>query len=242
MTPTPEPSWCQPTSTSAGDPGGGGGATPGRTPQERGLSWSAFCSLGWQPLMITGLCRDLLVRHFGDPASIASPDLKSFVWTPTERTGILIETITRWTGTMVGMRPAVIIKQNARRNVRYAIGNRLTGTDERGMQRYETVWIGSHTLFCLHGSGAGADILATEVEQEMTDFGPQLTRSLGLLKWAVTEVGAVQEIEESREGFVAPVTVAWAYSRAWTIDEETPKLKKIAISSLLYGATTNQTL
>lgn len=231
---TPEPSWCQPDPAEALQ-------VPRRTAQERGLSYTAICSLGWQPIAITGLCRDLLVRHFSSSDLLEAADLRRSVWSPGERTGILIETITKWMGTLAEKRPAVIIKPNARRNLRMAIGDRRTGTDERGMQRYETFWIGSHTLFCIQGSGAGADILATEVQREMTQFGPEIVRDLGLLRWAVTEVGAIAEVEESRESFVIPVTLGWAYQEQWTLDQETPKLKKIPLSVLLHGSVANQT-
>lgn len=214
---------------------------PGQTAQERGLNYSSLCSLGWHRLTITGLCRSLLIQHFSTPLNIESPDLRSFVWTPDQRTGILIEVIHKWVDGLTEKRPAIIIKPNSRRNLRLGIGNRHAGIDSRGMQSYSTFWVGSTTLFCLHGTGAGADILATEVEEELTGFGPELIRDLGLMSFSVTEVGAIAEIEESKTGYVVPVTVGWAYERSWTINQETPKLKKIQLSTLLHGAIVNQT-
>ena len=66
--------------------------------------------MGWRQLMITGLLRDLLVRHFASPLQIEEDDLKHLVWQEGERTGILIESIHRWRGDLVEKRPAVIIK------------------------------------------------------------------------------------------------------------------------------------
>jgi hypothetical protein len=190
--------------------------------------------------MLTGLCRDLLTRHFGTTDNIESTDLRRYVWERGERTGILIESIYRWRGTLVEKRPAVVIKPNAMQNVRFGIGDQL-GTDGRGMRQYSTGWVGSHTLFCLHGSGAGAEVLAAEVQRELTEYGPVLQEYLGLLRFLVTEVGAVAELEEAKESFAVPVSVAWCYMESWALELESPKLRKVPLSVLVDGAITNQT-
>lgn len=194
--------------------------------------------MGWRPIMITGLLRDMLVRHFAEPTQIEENDLRHLVWQEGERTGILIESIGRWRGDLVEKRPAIIIKKNGRQNVRLGIQD-AAGTDEQGNRQYETFWVGSHTLFCIHGSDASADILATEIQREIGQFHPVITQYLGLRSWQVTEVGDVAELEESKESFVAPVTVAWTYSEKWKINLEALKLRKIALSVLLDGALKN---
>jgi hypothetical protein len=120
-----------------------------------------------------------------------------------------------------------MIKRNAYRLMSRSVGNRL-GVDDRGMERFGVIWVGSHTLFCIHGKGAAAEILATEVQREINRFGPALVEDLGfLLRWRVTDVGAISELEESRESFVVPVTVGWAYWDAWTLERESLKLRKV---------------
>lgn len=185
--------------------------------------------------MITGLLRDLLVRHFSTPMQIEESDLRHLVWREDERTGILIESIHRWRGTLTEKRPAIVIKGNGRRNVRVGIGDNA-GANEQGFVQYQTFWVGSHTLFCVHGSGAGADILATEVQRELTQFHPVVVNYLKLYNWQVTEVGGVSEIEESKEGFVVPVTVGWCYSETWRLDLESLKLRTTQLGVLLDGA------
>lgn len=185
--------------------------------------------------MITGLIRDRLVQHFADPTTIEEGDLRHLVWREDERTGILIESIHRWRGTLVEKRPAVIIKPNGRRNVRVGIQD-AAGADGQGNRLYQTFWVGSHTLFCIHGSGASADVLATEVEHELHEFHPIITGYLGLYTWQVTEVGPVAELEEARESFVVPVTVAWTYSAMWKLSLESLKLRKVPLDVLLDGA------
>lgn len=185
--------------------------------------------------MITGLVRNLLINHFSTPLQIEEPDLRHLVWREDERTGILIESIHRWRGTLVEKRPAVIIKLNARQNVRLGIQD-SAGADEQGNRKYQTFWVGSHTLFCIHGSGASAEILATEVQRELTQWHPVIVESLGLYQWQVTEVGAIAEVEEAKESFVIPVTVAWNYTEMWTVSPEALKLRSVPLTILLDGA------
>lgn len=192
--------------------------------------------MGWRPILITGLLRDLLVGHFTQPLQEA--DLRHLVWREDERTGILIESIYRWRGDLVEKRPAVIIKQNARQNVRLGIADHLGATD-KGFDRFQTFWVGSHTLFCIHGSGAGADILATEVERMLTGWHPLIVKYLGLFKWQVTDVGDTAEVEEARESFVVPITVGWCYTEKWELGPESLKLRKTPLNVLLDGALVN---
>jgi hypothetical protein len=160
-------------------------------------------------------------------SQIESSDLGRAIWTEGTDTGILIESIHRWRGELVEKRPAVIIKRNAYRSLRLGVGDKM-GVDTRGMIRYGHAWVGSHTLFCIHGKGAATEVLATEVQRQMTRFGPVLVDHLKwLLRWRVVDVGAISELEEAREGFVVPVTVGWAYDDSWTLELESLKLRKV---------------
>jgi hypothetical protein len=145
-TPTPD-NWCSRSQSSAppprapgrpGDGAGGGNLIP--------VSPSALCSMGWRPLMITGLLRNLLTRHFSDPLQVEEPDLRHLVWREDVRTGILIESVGRWRGELVEKRPAVIIKKHARQNIRIGIGDKA-GADEQGQQQYQTFWAGRTPCF-----------------------------------------------------------------------------------------------
>jgi hypothetical protein len=191
--------------------------------------------MGWRRLMITGLIRDMLARHFADPLGVEEPDLRHLVWREDQRTGILIESIHRWRGDLVEKRPAVIIKANGRRNIRWGIQD-AAGADGQGNRLYQTFWAGSHTLFCIHGSGASADILGTEVERALGQFHPIIVQYLGLFSWQVTEVGEPAEIEEAKESFAVPVTVGWTYTSMWKLQQESLKLRKVPLSILLDGA------
>jgi hypothetical protein len=189
--------------------------------------------MGLQPILITGLLRDLLIRHFQE-GSIESKDLQRYVWRNDLTTGILIESIHRWRGDLAEKRPAILIKRNQYSNTRMTIGDQA-GEDQWGNRQYATWWTGSHTLFCVHASGASAEILATEVQREITQFAPVLLQTIGLFRLMVTDVGPISEIEEAKESFVIPVNVAWAYQELWKVKTDSLRIRGIQLNSLLDG-------
>lgn len=191
--------------------------------------------MGWRPIFITGMLRDHLTRHFKTPSNIEEADLQSLVWREDERSGILIESVYRWVDQNVEKRPAIIIKPNSRRNLRMGILD-YAGATAQGQRRFKTFWLGSHTLSCIHGSGASAEILATEVQRELTQFAEVLKQQLGLELCQVTEVAAVAKVEEARKNYVQPITFGWAYAESWQLDLESRKLRSISMSVLMDGA------
>ena len=88
-------------------------------------------------------------------------------------------------------------------------------------------------MFCIHGTGASVDILATEVQRELTGFSSIVRTFLGLEKFQVTEVGPISEVEEAREHYVVPVTVGWAYQENQTVRAESLPLRRFPLSVLL---------
>ena len=57
---------------------------------------SYLCDNGWQPLLITGFLRDLLIRQWANPTNIISPEMKQYVWKEQVNSGILIESVYRY--------------------------------------------------------------------------------------------------------------------------------------------------
>lgn len=228
------PGWCDPS-----DPNNPANQNPDPSPFTEppatqiipGL-FSNLCSKGWRPILITGLLRDLLVRHFATPQNITEDDLRKYIWQENPPTGILIESIHRWRGDLVEKRPAIILKRNAYQNMRFGIADRVRTTED-GHVEFTTGWVGSHTVFCIHGTGASVELLATEVVSYLNRFHPVIVEYLGLLRWNVTEVGAIAEIEEAKESFVVPITIGWAYTDNWRIELESMKLRRVTLSTLL---------
>lgn len=188
--------------------------------------------LGMQRRMLTGIIRSLLISHYSVESNISSEAnnwSKPPVWTPGDDTGILIETIHNWRESVVQKRPAVIIKPNAEVMLRIAIDDKVS-RDREGNSHYSNVWVGSHTVFCIHGTGAAAEILYDETKSELSQFAPVVRENFQLLKFQCTEGGAIYELEESTENFVVPITIAWAYQMQWMIRREAHKLAHIDFS------------
>jgi hypothetical protein len=201
---------------------------------------SYLCDNGWQPLLITGFLRDFLIRHWADPQNIIAPELKKFVWSEQPTSGILIESVHRYRADIVEKRPAIMIKRNSFRNMQTGISGQIFGggfvayENEKGaVSQHTTLFVGSHTLFCIHGSGASTEILATEVMLQLTAFLHPIRMNLGLRQFSVAEVGAIQELEEAKETYVVPITVGWGYEHTWELKDDSLPLQSISLTSIL---------
>lgn len=203
-------------------------------PQILGSTISHLCSLLPRPLIMTGIFREIMARHFLSADNIEIPELKHLLWQKGEPTGILVESIHRWRPELTEHRPAVIIKRNRYRNKRFGIADRHEGSpaDRFGHPHYTTFWVGAHTLFCIGASGAQAELLATEVKREVHHFHDVIRRSALLHRLAVLEVGEIAELEEAVENFVVPVIVGYAYQDSWVVRQEAPTLRSVSFSYL----------
>lgn len=219
---------------------------PGEAPQKDAcgtqstVNVSYLCENGWQPLLITGFLRDLLVRQWSDATNIISPEMKQYLWSEEQSSGILIESVYRFRADLVEKRPAIMIKRNSFRNMQTGFAGQMQGLgtvayeNEKGaISRHTTLFVGSHTLFCIHGTGASTEILATEVMHHLVACLWPIRRHLGLRQFSVTEVGAIQEIEESNENYVVPITVGWGYEHVWQLKEESLPLQAVSLTGLL---------
>jgi hypothetical protein len=206
---------------------------------------SYLCDNGWQPLLITGFLRDLLIRQWANPLNILAPEFKQYIWSESAASGILIESVHRYRADLVEKRPAIMIKRNSFRNVQTGFSGQIFGggvaayENEKGaISRHTTLFAGSHTLFCIHGTGASTEILATEVMTHLMACLYPIRLHLGLRQFSVTDVGAIQELEESSENYVIPITVGWGYEHTWELNDESLPLQSVSLSGLLGTDTT----
>jgi hypothetical protein len=204
------------------------------------VNLSSLCQKGWQPLLITGFFRDFLVRQWSSAINILTPELKQYLWSEGLGSGILIESVHRFRGDLVEKRPAIMIKRNSYRNLAMGFAGQIMGgglaayENEKGaISRYVTHFVGSHTLFCIHQTGASTEMLATEVQSQLVGFSPVIRKHLNLRQFSVAEVGAIQELEESTENYVVPITASWAYEHTWELREESLPLQALSLSSFL---------
>lgn len=196
-----------------------------------------FCTLGPRPIVMTGLLRMWLIRHFSSADNVEdqAQTIRKLVWqTNIKNAGIVIESITRWTKELTEKRPAVMIKRNGWKRIKLGIGDRMQGTSDQDAQTaYGNAWQGSHTLFCIAGSGAEAEVLCAEVYREINQFAQQVRAAADLLRIEVTEVGEVAELEEAKQNFFVPVVVGYGFMEQWRIRQEVPVAKTLDLSLLM---------
>jgi len=219
------------------------------SPQMLDKNPSALCTIGRPPLVMTGSILWILRRHFGNPAWIVDEDLKDYVWTDNTVTNkIAIEPITKWPGEptqALQRRPAVYVKRNTYGRVKLGIGDKyqmgakptidksvLSGDNaiDSGTM-YGVILAGSHTVFCIGGTGSEAEAVGTEVFFELLEFSPVIRKDLGLNKFYVMEIGGISKLEESHEHWVVPVTVTYAFNHDWALKQDLPLLKTISLTA-----------
>jgi hypothetical protein len=194
----------------------------------------SVCDTGPQLLRMTGFFRVWMTYHFGTPDNVRDPDLRDRVWTyDVKTTGILVESATVWDPAMTERRPSIVIRRNAWRQVRIGINNQHLGANDlTGNTYHANYWQGGHTLFCIAGDGGECEKLATEVFHELNEFAPAVRAGVGLHRLEVVEVGELGKLDEARENFVVPVTMAYAIEQNWTLQQEAPFLKSIDLALL----------
>lgn len=216
---------------------------------------SALCTIGRPPIVLTGAILWVLRQHFADADNIVNAGLKTRIWRPgvedvgdTRGSGIMIEAITRWPGPQtqtLQKRPAVLVKRNTYNVSRIGIGNRYQGSSTPSIDKskvfcdyaigsgtqYGVQIVGSHTMFCIGGTGAEAEELGTEVFFELLEFGPVIRQDLDLVRFDAAGLGALARLEESKENWVSPVVVSWVFNHDWVLRREGLPLKTVALSA-----------
>lgn len=212
----------------------------GSAPENRVKKVSALCSYGMRPHVMTGLLRQLLVDHFADIQNIEDPKVRRQIetlgaWQPVEnglnQPGILIESITRWNPNNADKRPAVLIKRNDWRWMRQTIGDKAGENPYTGSTSYMGFWEGSHTLYCLAQNGAETEFLTTEVVRFLVTFSPLIRDQMDLMRFLVSSVGGIGEVQEVIQGYAVPVTVSYVAEESWELQPYVPRLKRIVFKA-----------
>lgn len=194
---------------------------------------SSLCSLPPSSTLLTGILRDILTRQFVSANYLSEPQLKQLLWSSGENTDILIEASYRWRPETTEKRPAIIIHRNALQNERRGAGNVRQSGSMYGDERFTTFWTGSHTLFCIGGTGTQAEILADEVQRHLTEFSLPIAKAVRLIRFSVLQKGPVSLLEESKENLVVPVTVGYSYEESWIVRQQAPTLSNIPLTKIL---------
>lgn len=213
---------------------------PTGNPEDRIPRVSALCSYGIRPHVTTGLLRQLLIGHFADAENIAEPLLRqkfeeTGAWVKDENginnSGILIESITRWLPNEADNRPAILLKRNSWSWQKTGIGDKAGFDLASGATKYHGLWQGSHTLYCLAVNGLEAELLAVEVVKFLQHFSPWIREQMSFMRFFISEVGGVGEVQEVVEGYAVPITVAYVAEEAWELQPAVPRLKRITLKA-----------
>jgi hypothetical protein len=191
--------------------------------------FAGMCSPGMRPLALTQLFRLWLTHHFEAVGRLENDDpsgpIARMVWQPNPATGIAIVPNWAWQPDLTERRPAVVIVRNDLERARLGINDKMQGmVGGTGDDRYENMWTGSHTLNCIGGDGAEAELLAAEVGREINQFAPVVRVALDLLRITVKTLGQVAQLPDSRVNWVVPIAVTYAYTERWVVRQQSPPL------------------
>ncbi len=204
----------------------------GSHPEFRVSNLSALCSYGQTPLVMTGSLRQVLIQHFSDVRNILNSTLRERltregVWSEGANTGIVIESLHRWTPALTESRPGLIIKEGIWQWQRMGIGDQKGEDYRSGKRFFGGYWQGSHTVFALANEGAEAQILAVEAMKCFLWYEEELTSQLELQRFVPVSIGEVSALKEAREHYVVPIVVAYVVPEFWFIQPDAPRVKRI---------------
>lgn len=225
----------------------------GATPQFIDTVPSALCTTGHQALNVTGFLLWTIRRHFSLVSNIKDAALQQYIWAPqpddttinASESNILIEPVTKVTGQpqqFLQMRPAVLVKRNSWTPKKLGIADWVMpfGRNKLDMSKrpfdyaldtanhYEVLVVGSHTIFCIGGTGGEAEALGTEVFYELLEFAQLIRADLDLERFQINEVSPVAKLEESKEHYVVAIDVFYSFFHAWKLTLELPEAKGFA--------------
>jgi hypothetical protein len=190
-----------------------------------------LCCSTMKPRQFTGILQLWLTQHFSDPNNITEEGVKSRIWTPDIATSqIQVLPVSDWRPNTTEQRPALLIKRQELKFVRFGIDNRLMGGGPKyTSKRYYSAGLqGSHTVFCISGEGGEAEELAAEVMNELMKFAPIIREWLNMLRVELVGIGELAKLEEASENFVVPVNIAYAFLQGWELlSLDDPALVKI---------------
>lgn len=210
-------------------------ATP-TMPVLDGRPFEELCDAGYRPLRLTDIMQIWLQQHFSKASNIVQVGIKDRIWTDSDDSKIQIYPVSDWRPRETEKRPALIIKRNELKFVRYGIDNRYMGSGfvASGQKNtYAAGLQGSHTVFCMAGEGGEAEQLGAEVAQELMKFAPVVRVWLNMLRVELVGMGELSILEEATENFAVPVSIAYAFMEQWALtplDEATLTRIKLQVN------------
>lgn len=213
----------------------------GTQPDPRVSSVSAACEYGVTQTVMTGALRHAIGIHFSDTQNIVSASVRerikrNGVWQDKNpATGIIIESLHRWTPESAEQRPAIILKENQWDWSRIVIGDKAAEDSRNGREYFTGHWIGSHTIFAIANEAAEAQTLGWETLNHLKMAQKEISGQLDLQRFMPISIGDVAAMQESSEHYLVPIVVGYVVPFSWSMQPEAPRLKRIEwhLSSVL---------
>ena len=200
-------------------------------PQDFRPSLSPAVILVLHRYRITGLLRQMLITHFGQPGDLANPLLAGLRWRPDGTGNMAIESLGAYKPAEFPKRPAVLIGAGPWEFVKLGLGNRLEGhTPADGSTHYEIQIKGSHTVRALmHGSPDAADVLAAELLEQLACFHDLIRAEFNLSGMMPVGMGPPVGIKEAEDVWAVDLTLSYVFPLRWSTTMSAPTLKSIQI-------------
>ncbi len=164
-----------------------------------------------------GLFRKLLVDHFSSDGDIEAETLKSKLFTEDVPTGILIETVTKWTPTQTENRPAVLIKRGKWTNQIAGLFGGLKSVDPSTLNPTRVrFWQGEHSFICISRAAAEADILGAEVARYFMHYAEELRKHMHLHRLNLTGLSELSKIREAKDSFAVIVSLQYKWEEVFS--------------------------
>jgi hypothetical protein len=166
--------------------------------------------------------------------------MTQYLWNNPNGRGIIIEPSYKFSPELIGQRPAIFIKRNAVKlkpmGLNGGLSQGYTGDLTVGIGSVslrETLFIGSHTLFCLGSKAGFTEAIATEIVDRLLPFLTPIAFRLNLKILLLSEIGDLSKLKEYSDSFVVPITIAWAFTQSWEIVDNSLPMKAPDLSVLL---------
>lgn len=188
----------------------------------------------WPLQKVTNLLLLWMQYHFGLASRIVQPQLADKVWTNSPASPILITSLADFKPTDSQKRAAIL---PARQTVKMhqesrglGANRQLAGCGHGPLRRvYQKYMIGRHLIHCVGGKEGEAEVLATEVYEEISDFCPIIQEALCFVTFRCDEIGPRMQLEEHKQTYTVPVLVDYAYVRSWEITGTAATLSRVEL-------------
>ena len=199
---------------------------------------SSLCFMK-DPSIITGVFLQFTRCMFFSADSIVNEQLKGYIWTDASDSRIVIDPSYKWNSKNVQQRPSIYIKREAvsiNSQLGLGAGQHVSHFNADGNHRgvdNTVLMSGGHSLICIGQSSSEAENIGHELLFKFIEYREPLQKEAKLGKLAVGGLSSVSKADENKENWVVVISLAWAYSHNWTLYQEAPILKKMALGVAL---------